>query len=551
MSELSHNTNPVHVLVMDQDMEAQDQIADLLTSQGFVASAVTDPQDAINELRFAKHNILIMDINDDREQILPLIQTVRQSTPHIQIILYTGHCSFEMAKEALNQGVFAYVDKSESLDVLRSTIHRAVHQYDALALDRSQMRFATIVNDLSDMVIRYLPDGTITFANRVFLDVYDLSTIQLSGRQITEFIQPSQPFDLPQLIEQFSEHNSVVTMDVKMKIPPSRESWFRWTNRAIYDDANELQEIQSALHDITDAIYSERYLLSRVALSSDQLDQTHKRLAQEIADHQMSQDRIRQRESELAHVARLNIMGEMASSIAHELNQPLAAIANYTRGCVKRLERLDEVPPAILQAMEAAARQSERAGQILRRLRDLVQKRSTHTQPTHLSHVFKEVMELLNPVIKNHGIQLQVINDLKSQLVHADVIQIQQVFINLIRNAVDAMKPIQHDKSTIKVHMYINDAKQVQVDIIDQGHGLGDVDTNHVFDMFVSTRSEGMGMGLAICRTIIESHGGQCVGKNHPHGGAIFSFTLPAYHPDDIEISSKLHTVKQNQKHIL
>lgn len=529
-----HETKPTHILILDKDPDVHAQTKSLLNAQGITANSVYNAQDALHELRFCRHNVLLMDMFGDQEQTLSLIKTVHQSISHVQIILYTSQCSFEIARHALNMGVFAYVDKSDNNQELLSTIHRAIHHHDAMALHRSEMRFATIVNDLSDMVIRYMPDGKIIFANRVFLDVYNLSSMQLTGRHICEFIEPAQPFELENLIDQFSPHNTVVTFDVQMKIPPSHETWFRWTNRAIYDDENQLQEIQSAMHDITDAIYSERYLLSRVALSTNQLDQTHKRLAQEIADHQLTQDCIRQREAELAHVARLNIMGEMASSIAHELNQPLAAIANYTRGCVKRLERIKDIPPAILQAMEAAARQSDRAGQILRRVRELVQKRSTYTQPLHLAQIFQEVHELLDPVIQNQGLTLDVTNDLKVQLVNVDSIQIQQVFINLIRNAIDAMKPSVAGKNCIRIHMYANDVNLAQIDVIDQGHGLRGEDPDHLFDMFFSTRSEGMGMGLAICRTIIESHGGQCHAMDHPNGGAVFGFSLPLHQNTDV-----------------
>lgn len=531
MSEWQHDTIPTHILVLDRDQCVHTQIRDMLNQQGIVANAAFTAEDAINELRYGRYTVLVMDMLDDRTQTVELIRNLHHNVSHIQIILHTDQNCFETAKLALNLGVFAYVEKSDNQAELLATIHRAIHQSDTMALRRSEMRFATIVNDLSDMVIRYQPDGRITFANRVFLDLFNLTTMQLTGRHICEFIEPTQSFELDQLLEQFSPHNAVVTMDVKMKIPRSSETWFRWTNRAIYDQDNTLQEIQSALHDITDAIYSERYLLSRVALSANQLDMTHKQLAEEIANHRKTQNCIRQREAELAHVARLNIMGEMASSIAHELNQPLAAIANYTRGCVKRLENMDNIPPAIVQAMESAAKQSERAGHILRRLRDLVQKRSTHIQPMYLTRIFEEVSELLAPVIVNEGIKLQVNSKLDSQLVNVDSIQIQQVFINLIRNAVDAMKPVKPDQNKITINMVATPDNMAKIEVIDQGHGLKGETPEHLFDMFFSTRDQGMGMGLAICRTIIESHGGQCFASDHPDGGAVFGFTLPIHHP--------------------
>ena len=519
-------TTPQHVLVLDEDVACGQSTSLLLEQQGFTVTTVCDPQEALNTLRFDPPILLIMGQCDKPQQTLDLLKQVIKSSPHVQIILHCDECSFETAQKALSLQVFAIVEKSQDTEQLLKTVHRAVHQYDALALQRSEMRFATIVNDLSDMVIRYLPDGTITFANRVFMDLFELTAIQLKGKQVFEFIQPAQPANLKQLLKQFTPHNTVHTMDVKMQLPSNREAWFRWTNRAIYDNQANIQEIQSALHDITDAIYSERYLLSRIAQSTNQLDETHKRLSEEIASHQKAQNQLRQHEAELAHVARLNIMGEMASSIAHELNQPLAAIANYTRGCIKRLERVQDLPPAILQAMEAAARQSDRAGQILRRLRDLVQKRPTQTQTHTMDEIFEEVQQFILPLLQNHGMELSVTNELTDQRVNVDSIQIQQVFINLIRNAIEAMTPVTADHTLITVHLHQTDNDTITVNIIDQGHGLEDKDPAHLFDMFVSTNPQGMGIGLAICRTIIEAHGGGCHAANHPDGGAVFSFTL-------------------------
>ncbi len=529
MSDTLPQTTSQHVLILDEDASIRQTLSQLLEQQGFTVTGVGDPQQALETLRFTQTILLIMSQCAEPQETLDFLEQVKKSAPHVQVILYTGECSFEIAQRALNLQVSAIVEKSEDTGQLIKTVHRAVHQYDALALQRSEMRFATIVNDLSDVVIRYLPDGTITFANRVFMDLFELSAIQLKGKQIFEFIQPSQPLNLRQLLKQFTPHNTVHTMDVKMHLPSQRQAWFRWTNRAIYDNQDRIQEIQSALHDITDAIYSERYLLSRVAQSTSQLDETHKRLSEEIASHQQAQSRLRQHEAELAHVARLNIMGEMASSIAHELNQPLAAIANYTRGCIKRLERVEDLPPAILQAMEAAARQSDRAGQILRRLRDLVQKRPTQKQTHTLEEIFQEVEQFILPLLQNHGIELSVRNDLAEQRVHVDSIQIQQVFINLIRNAIEAMTPVQRDHNLITVHFHGQDENTLTVDIIDQGRGLEDKNPAHLFDMFVSTNPQGMGIGLAICRTIIEAHGGGCYAVNHPQGGAVFSFTLPVH----------------------
>ncbi|MFG0250771.1 MAG: ATP-binding protein [Phycisphaeraceae bacterium JB051] len=533
MSDMMSQTTSQHVLVLDENQATGQSTSQLLKQHGFVVTTVAESQEALQVLQFDPPLLLIMGHCDKTEQTLQTLEQVKSISPQVQIILHTCECSVAIAQKALNLQVFALVEKSQDAEHLLDTVHRAIHQYDALALQRSEMRFATIVNDLNDMVLRYLPDGTITFANRVFMDLFALSAIQLKGKQIFEFIHPKQLVNLKQLLKQFTPHNTVHTMDVKLHLPSKREAWYRWTNRAIYDNHDRIQEIQSTLHDITDTIYSERYLLSRVTQSNNQLDETHKRLSVEIASHRKAQSQLRQHEAELAHVARLNIMGEMASSIAHELNQPLAAIANYTRGCIKRLERVKDLPPAILQAMEGAARQSDRAGQILRRLRDLIQKRPTQKQQLAMESIFDEVRQFILPLLQNHGMKLNVRNELTQQIVNVDSIQIQQVFINLIRNAIEAMTPVKPEHNLITVHLHQKDKDTLTAEVIDQGRGLEDKNPAELFDMFVSTNPQGMGIGLAICRTIIESHGGRCHAANHPEGGAVFSFTLPISADED------------------
>ncbi len=165
-------TTPQHVLVLDEDVACGQSTSLLLEQQGFTVTTVCDPQEALNTLRFDPPILLIMGQCDKPQQTLDLLKQVIKSSPHVQIILHCDECSFETAQKALSLQVFAIVEKSQDTEQLLKTVHRAVHQYDALALQRSEMRFATIVNDLSDMVIRYLPDGTITFANLVFIYLF-------------------------------------------------------------------------------------------------------------------------------------------------------------------------------------------------------------------------------------------------------------------------------------------------------------------------------------------------------------------------------------------
>lgn len=527
MPQTTQFSIPIRVLVLEPQDQYRNELVSCFREHRIEAIAVAKSEEVLWELRIGSYAVLVLDVGEDVQQVMAFIQEVRNSCSRVQIILHTTHDSLELAKQAIKLNVFGYQNKQDNCVELIDTVHRAIHQFDTLALHRAEKRFASIIDDLSDMVIRFDTHGTITFANRTFLQTFGLDPMQLAGRQIFEFVKPCEREKLGKVIKQLTAEHAVILVDIQMKLLSGTQTWCRWTNHAIFDDHDQIQEIQAALHDMTDTIISERDLLSRMADSSHKLDQTQERLAQEIDKHHQSQQRIRQHEAELSHVARLNIMGEMASSIAHELNQPLAAISNYNHGCLKRLERVEGISPAIINAMNEAAKQSERAGKIIQRLRGMVKKRDTHYQSITTQSILDDTCEFIRPLLLKQGLVLQVQNDIPNQIVYVDTIQVQQVLINMIRNAAEAMLHYESGANAIRICVYEQVKDILQVDVLDHGHGLGKVDPATLFEMFVSSRSEGMGLGLSICRTIIESHGGQCWANNREGGGAIFSFTLP------------------------
>jgi len=235
-------------------------------------------------------------------------------------------------------------------------------------------------------------------------------------------------------------------------------------------------------------------------------------------------------QSELAHVTRLSTMGEMASGLAHELNQPLAAIANYGQGALRRIETGNAKAQAIEPAIRHIVTQANRAGEIIRRLRDFVTKRETHRSTASINQLVAGVINLAARDITEQGaaVETDYATDLPELLV--DTIQIEQVVLNLIRNAAEAMsttpigqpRPIQIN--TRLQHPY------VVVEVTDRGHGLTAKQLDHLFDPFFTTKDEGMGMGLTISQSIIESHGGRLRARNNPDGdGATLWITLPIH----------------------
>jgi two-component system sensor kinase FixL len=246
----------------------------------------------------------------------------------------------------------------------------------------------------------------------------------------------------------------------------------------------------------------------------------------DITHRQQAKLRLQDLQAELAHVGRISEMASLASSLAHELNQPLTAVANYCESGRDLLDG-DPGPEAVETAREAfieASREALRAGQIVRRLRDFMSRGESDLRIESLARLITEANALALVGSREHGIDVQVQLDPSADRVIVDRIQVQQILTNLIRNAIDAMVDSQVRSLTIR--SAAGDGN-VMVSIEDTGSGIDDSVAPHLFQPFVTSKRTGMGIGLSICRTIIEGHGGRIWSKPRQGGGTIFNFTLP------------------------
>jgi two-component system sensor kinase FixL len=247
----------------------------------------------------------------------------------------------------------------------------------------------------------------------------------------------------------------------------------------------------------------------------------------DLTEHQQTQARLQELQSELVHISRLSAMGEMASALAHELNQPLSAISNYMKGSRRLLaDSADPNAPKIESAMDRAAEQAHRAGQIIRRLRDFVSRGESEKRVESLSKLIEEAGALGLAGARDQNIQLRFNLNPDFDLVLVDRVQIQQVLVNLFRNALEAMA-LSPRRELIVSNAEVAD-DMIEVSVSDTGSGFQDDVRANLFQTFFTTKETGMGVGLSISRSIIEAHGGRMWADNNAAGGAIFRFTLPA-----------------------
>jgi two-component system, LuxR family, sensor kinase FixL len=252
----------------------------------------------------------------------------------------------------------------------------------------------------------------------------------------------------------------------------------------------------------------------------------------DLTERQQTEARLQELQSELVHISRLTAMGEMASALAHELNQPLSAIANYMKGSRRLLENSSDDRSALLRhAMDKAAEQALRAGQIIRRLRDFVARGESERRVESVKKLVEEASALALVGAKDQGVRVRFQFDPTVDLVLADKVQIQQVLLNLLRNAVEAMESSQRRELVISTDS--GKDGMITISVADTGSGIAPEMMSQLFQPFVTNKRHGMGVGLSISRTIVEAHGGHIGMEPNPGGGTIFRLTLQGVTQED------------------
>lgn len=246
----------------------------------------------------------------------------------------------------------------------------------------------------------------------------------------------------------------------------------------------------------------------------------------DVTDRKRAEDLAKAQDASLQRTARLVTMGEMASTLAHELNQPLAAIASYGAGCLNLLRAGKAEPEALAATLEKLGLQAQRAGKIIRRVHDFVRKSEPKIAPTPVRQLVQESAAFAEADCRKHGVRIEI--DLAADLppVNADPILMQQVLLNIIRNGAEAMGQTPREDRILRISAVLAGGG-VTIAIEDRGQGIPDPLRERLFEPFVTTKPDGMGMGLNICRSIVELHKGRLGFEVRAGGGAIFSVTLP------------------------
>ena len=300
----------------------------------------------------------------------------------------------------------------------------------------------------------------------------------------------------------WDDHISSVQKDLKseeiqfrIQRPDGEIRWIEHACRPVFDHKGKNQGVRASNRDITKRAFYR--------------SETHKL------------------QSELAHMDRVVTISTLTSALAHEINQPLAAMRSYAQAALRFMNKDHPEYDSVRKALQGIVEDNKRAAEVVNRLRDLVKKGPTHKEAIDINSIIHDVIRLINSelVLRNASITLNLRPG--APVVQADPIQIQQVLINLLTNALDAMDDQPIDRRTITISTKPENLNEIIVSIADSGRGIPPDIIKAIFSPFYTTKSTGMGLGLSICRSIIEAHAGKISAENNPDGGAIFSLILP------------------------
>lgn len=356
-----------------------------------------------------------------------------------------------------------------------------------------EARWRALVEDAPEHVLIVERDGIISFINHAVSpagpeDVVGRSVFQLIPREFRERAR--------RIIQSVFQSGQSVHDELIALGPPAAQTWF----------SNRVSPVKEGERVVAAAIVSR--------------DVTRQKNVEEEA---------RCHEQELAHVSRLNTMGEMATALAHELNQPLSAISNYAAGLALRLKAGDARREEMIKAAEDIGRQSRRAGDTIRRILDFVQKREVRHDRVNLHQVAVDAVELAAPQAHRHGVQIVVEAAGPLPDVMGDRIQIEQVLLNLLMNAVEAVQETPAAGRRVVVRTSRENRDFVQVCVCDRGQGLPEDYDDWIYEPFQSTKPRGTGLGLSISRSIVRAHHGVLWAVPNDDRGATFFASFPAW----------------------
>ena len=402
--------------------------------------------------------------------------------------------------------------------VLSAIVDITTRKVAEQSLRESEQRYTVLVDGVTDYAI-YMIDrnGIVTNWNRGAQRIKGYRTEEIVGQHFSCFYtQEDRAANMPQRTLEIAARDGRYEAEAWRVRKDGSRFLADVVIDALKDDGGRLIGFAKITRDVT-----ERVEAARAA------EEARINLARSRAE-----EALRRAQAELAQVVRVVTLGELTASIAHEVNQPLAALVSSGYAC---LNWLLSQPPNIEMARRSVDRiikDGKRASEIVQRVRALATKASIQKAPLDINNVINEVIALVQLELVSHGVSLRLELAPALPLVLADRVQLQQVIVNLMMNGIEAMQPVTERPRELTIRSQLDEAREVMVTVEDCGVGISTENVDRLFNAFFTTKSSGMGMGLSICRSIVEAHGGRIGAANNAGPGTMFQFTLPLHQED-------------------
>ena len=620
------------LLIVDDDANQLRTLTRIFEAEGFDAVGCATAAEALEHLRGGDIGVAVVDLRLPDLSSSDLLDNLEPLASQVRIIIHTAYNSYESARDAVNLGAFAYVEKGADPNELvhhvqrafRARLERYAAQLEEAVAERtrelqaSEKRLQRVIRGSNDGLWEWpdLAKSEQWWSPRFFEMLgYEDREFTPTLDKFTDMLHPEDRDASTGVIEDLLESREPFESEYRIKTKSGSYLWLHARGQVFRNHSGQPIGMAGTVRDITPRIRAEEAYQTlvrkslqglvilqdqRVAFANQALadmlgctideilgmsqkevnDCVHPKDREEawenhekrleggnppsryehrlvrrngevrwveifaskteyrdrpaiqiayidVSERKRLEAKLRHRDTELAHLGRMSMMGEMAAGLAHELNQPLYAITNYATGINLRLQTAAVDSEELTEVMEKISRQAKRASEIIRRLRNTVQKREPRRSSTDLNDLLQDLLKLAEHELRQNSVSVHLDLHDKLPLVPADAIQIQQVALNLMRNAVDAMLGVSTNQRQLTLITSLVNGQAVEVGVGDSGAGLSDEIRPKIFDPFFTTKAEGLGMGLAISRTIIEAHEGRIwATPNSPHG-TVFRFVIP------------------------